>query len=75
MLKALIWKNYSSSKVVRDQSFFRLIALFFLLSLTVSCSEKHENTDLIDSPTLQDDAVVGMKFYRKSEAKRIETHS
>ncbi len=71
MLKALIWKNYSSSKVVRYQSFFRLIALFFLLSLTVSCSEKHENTDLIDSPTLQDDAVVGMKFYRKSEAKRL----
>ncbi|MEC8231892.1 MAG: hypothetical protein VX061_10695 [Pseudomonadota bacterium] len=37
----------------------------------MSCSEKPENTASIDTPTLEDDAVVGIKFYRKSEAKRL----
>lgn len=50
MLKALIWKNYSSSKVTRDQNFFRLVVLLVLLSLTFGCSEQPENTAAEDTP-------------------------
>ncbi|CAA0361100.1 exported hypothetical protein [Alteromonas infernus] len=61
MVKVKIGQRVSSAKVFSNQSFFRLIALFFMLSLTVGCSEKQENTDLIDSSTLQGDDVVGIK--------------